>query len=107
MAVSHLSSILTDEVRLETVPKNYAYGNTPRGSISGVVRINGQLPTQPYRVRSHRAEDGLLVVETWCAAGTGAYTVSDLELGVKHVNIAYDHTGTFPCAATAQLEPTP
>ena len=105
--MTHHASVVSERVETRVSPKNYVYGNTPRGSISGVVRINGQLPTQPYRVRSHRAEDGLLVVETWCAAGTGAYTVSDLELGVKHVNIAYDHTGTFPCVATAPLEPTP
>ena len=105
--MTHHTSVVTERVGTRALPKNFIYGNTPRGSISGVVRINGQLPTQPYRVRSHRAEDGLLVVETWCAAGTGAYTVSGLELGVKHVNIAYDHTGTFPCVATAPLEPTP
>ena len=105
--MTHHASVVSERVETRASSKNYVYGNTPRGSISGVVRINGQLPTQPYRVRSHRAEDGLLVVETWCAAGTGAYTVSDLELGMKHVNTAYDHTGTFPCAATAQLEPTP
>lgn len=105
--MTHHASIIAEIAGPTVLDSNYRFGFTPRGSISGVVRINGQLPTQQYRVRSHRAEDGLLVVETWCAAGTGAYTVSDLELGMKHVNIAYDHTGTFPCAATAQLEPTP
>lgn len=107
MAVSHLSSILTDEVRLETVPKNMRFGNTPRGSVADVVTVNGSPAGIAYRVRLTREVDGLFVAEKWSTPGTGAYSFGDLELDHRYIPVALDHTGTHKPVAAGPLTPVP
>lgn len=103
--MSHLSSIVTELLSPLVVDTDMRYGNTPRGSVSNVVTVNGAAPALAYRVRLYRAEDGLFMAEKWSTAGTGAYSFGDLPLGYTYAPMALDHTGTHKPVAAGPLTP--
>lgn len=107
MAVTHHTSVVTERVETRAPPKNFTYGNTPRGSVADVVTVNGSPAGIAYRVRLTREADGLLVAEKWSTPSTGAYSFSDLELDQTYVPVALDHTGTHKPVAAGPLTPTP
>ena len=105
--MTHHASIVTEVVGVITLPKNFNFGNTPRGSVADVVTVNGSPAGIAYRVRLTREADGLLVAEKWSTPGTGAYSFDDLELDHRYVAVALDHTGTHKPVAAGPLTPGP
>lgn len=103
--MTHHASVVSERVETRVLPKNYVYGNTPRGSVADVVTVNGSPAGIAYRVRLTREADGLLVAEKWSTPGTGAYSFGDLELDQTYVPMALDHTGTHKPVAAGPLTP--
>ena len=105
--MTHHASVVSERVETRALPKNYVYGNTPRGSVADVVTVNGSPAGIAYRVRLTRESDGLLVAEKWSTPGTGAYSFPDLELDQRYIPVALDHTETHKPVAAGPLTPTP
>ena len=105
--MTHHASVVTELVTAIELPKNFVYGNTPRGSVADVVTVNGSPAGIAYRVRLTREADGLLVAEKWSTPGTGAYSFADLELDHRYVPVALDHTETHKPVAAGPLTPVP
>lgn len=105
--MTHHASIVTEVVGVITPPKNYIYGDTPRGSVADVVTVNGAPAGIAYRVRLTREADGLLVAEKWSTPSTGAYSFDDLELDQRYIPVALDHTETHKPVAAGPLTPVP
>lgn len=105
--MTHHASVVSERVETRALPKNYVYGNTPRGSVADVVTVNGSPAGIAYRVRLTREADGLLVAEKWSTPGTGAYSFSDLELDQRYIPVALDHTETHKPVAAGPLTPVP
>ncbi len=105
--MTHHASIVTEQVGVQEAARNFNFGNTPRGAVADVVTVNGSPAALAYRVRLYRAEDGLLVAQTWSVPATGAYAFGDLELDHTYVPVALDHTGTHKPVAAGPLTPTP
>ena len=105
--MTHHASVVSERVETRVLPKNYVYGNTPRGSVADVVTVNGSPAGIAYRVRLTREADGLPVAEKWSTPGTGAYSFGDLELDHRYISQALDHTGTHKPVAAGPLTPVP
>ena len=105
--MTHVASIVVEVVGAIALTKNLIYGNTPRGSVSDVVTVNGAPAGIAYRVRLTREADGLLVAEKWNTPGTGAYSFGDLELDHRYISQALDHTGTHKPTSAGPLTPVP
>ena len=105
--MTHHASVVPELITTAPPPKNYFYGNTPRGSVADVVTVNGSPAGIAYRVRLTREADGLLVAEKWSTPGTGAYSFDDLELDHRYIPVALDHTGTHKPVAAGPLTPVP
>ena len=105
--MTHHASVVTELVAVIELPKNFRYGDTPRGSVADVVTVNGSPAGIAYRVRLTREADGLLVAEKWSTPGTGAYSFSDLELDQRYIPVALDHTETHKPVAAGPLTPVP
>ena len=105
--MTHHASVVTELVTAIELPKNFVYGNTPRGSVADVVTVNGSPAGIAYRVRLTREADGLLVAEKWSTPGTGAYSFDDLEMGHRYIPVALDHTETHKPVAAGPLTPVP
>ena len=105
--MTHHASVVSERVETRVLPKNYVYGNTPRGSVADVVTVNGTPAGIAYRVRLTREADGLQVAEKWSTPGTGAYSFGDLELDHRYVPVALDHTETHKPVAAGPLTPVP
>lgn len=103
--MTHHASVVSERVETRALPKSFAYGNTPRGHVADVVKVNGAAPVLGYKVRLYRAADGILVAQTWSAPATGVYTFGDLELDQTYVPMALDHTGTHKPVAAGPLTP--
>ena len=105
--MTHHASVVSERVGTRALPKNYFYGNTPRGSVADVVTVNGSPAGIAYRVRLTREADGLQVAEKWSTPGTGAYRFGDLELDHHYISQALDHTGTHKPTSAGPLTPVP
>ena len=105
--MTHHASVVPELITTAPPPKNYFYGNTPRGSVADVVTVNGSPAGIAYRVRLTREADGLLVAEKWSTPGTGAYSFDDLDLDHRYIPVALDHTGTHKPVAAGPLTPVP
>jgi len=105
--MTHVASIVTVLDGALSVETDARPGFTPRGSVSGVIAVNGQPAAISYRVRLSRVTDGQHIAETWSTPGTGFYSFSDLELSERYVPVALDHTGTHSAASAGPLEPQP
>ena len=105
--MTHHASVVPELITTAPPLKNYAYGNTPRGSVADVVTVNGSPASIAYRVRLTREADGLLVAEKWSTPGTGAYSFDDLELDQRYIPVALDHTETHKPVAAGPLTPVP
>lgn len=83
---------------------NLAFGG--QGVITSTVKEKGT-PDIPVarRVRLYRDRDGVLVGETWSHPTTGAYTFTELEVGIEYTAISFDHTGNFRAVAADKLTP--
>lgn len=103
--MTHHSTVVTELVGALPVARNFKFGNTPRGHVADLVKVNGAAPVLAYKVRLYRAADGLLVAQTWSAPATGAYSFGDLELDQTYVPVALDHTGTHKPVAAGPLTP--
>jgi hypothetical protein len=105
--MTHLPNVVVELIGIVTLPQDARRGVAPMGTVADVVTVNGQPPTLSYRVRAMRESDGGLVAETWSAAGTGAYSFSNLDVTERYVTVALDHTGTHKPVAAGPLVPTP
>ena len=105
--MTHHASVVTELVTAIELPKNFRYGDTPRGSVADVVTVNGAPAGIAYRVRLTREADGLLVAANSSTPGTGAYSFSDLELDQRYIPVALDHTETHKPVAAGPLTPVP
>ena len=105
--MTHHASVVSERVETRASQKNYAYGNTPRGSVADVVTVNGSPAGIAYRVRLTREADGRLVAEKWSTPGTGAYSFDGLDLDHRYIPVALDHTGTHKPVAAGPLTPVP
>lgn len=103
--MTHHASIVTELIGPAAGAADLRWGNTPRGHVADVVKVNGAAPVLGYKVRLYRAVDGILVAQTWSAPATGAYSFGDLELDQTYVPVALDHTGTHKPVAAGPLTP--
>jgi hypothetical protein len=83
-------------------------GGSSSGTITGTVAEKA-LPTNTPLVRRVLLIDEasrLPIRETWSDA-TGAYTFSNLPVGVPYTVLSYDHTGTYRAVIADKLQATP
>ncbi|WOP15762.1 hypothetical protein [Ottowia sp. SB7-C50] len=105
--MTHLPNVVVELIGGIVLPNDARRGFSAVGTVADVVTVNGQPPALSYRVRAMRESDGGLVAETWSAAGTGAYTFTDLDTSERYIAVALDHTGTHKPVAAGPLVPMP
>lgn len=59
--MTHHAAVVTELVGVLPVARDFRFGNTPRGHVADLVKVNGAAPVLAYKVRLYRAEDGLLL----------------------------------------------
>lgn len=76
-----------------------------RGSVSGVVTVNGDLAEKQHSVFLAYLPAGKILSRTFSEPGTGVYTFGDLPMGHSFVAVSSDPDGALKSVAAGPLEP--
>lgn len=75
------------------------------GRIAGTVVAAGAPVVR--RIRCYDVATGLLVGETWSAAGTGEYVFNSLNKSRRYLVVGHDHLGQYNAAVADLVTPEP